>query len=208
MRSSSGRMQDYCHCTKAFSGQYGSEFAVNLPGVTNFDHETSPDVAATATVPRRRIWPYIIVGALSLMVGAAGATGVLFATGAGQQAHRYSVSVYLDHDVTATQKSKIESAIQMLKPAGTVNFTTSAQAYTQMQSMAASVQTPLPSSVTPDSLPESYQFETSGSTFDCVPAATLAGVAGVDQIQIVQQSSHGYSAVIHCQNMPPSGIGS
>jgi hypothetical protein len=181
--------------------------------VNSSDHEAAPDAevltiapsdvtAVAAATPRKRRWLLVVVATLSLIVGAGGATGVLYATGvAGQAAHRYSVNVYLDDDATAEQKPAIEAAIAAVGPSGDAHFVTRAEAFASMQAAAASAHIGLPSDMTLENAPESYRFETTGRAFDCAPAVSLLGVPGVDQIQVVQQLSHGYNAIIHCQGM-------
>ena len=178
------------------------------------NHEVAPDAdalaiapsdvtATVATTPRKRPWLLVVVATLSIIVGAAGATGILYASGsAGQATHRYSVDVYLKHDATAQQKPAIEAAIAAVGPASNVHFVTHAEAFATMQDMAASAQTALPADMTPENMPELYQFETTGRAFDCSPMVALLHVPGVDQIQVLQQLSHGYNAVIHCQGVP------
>ena len=164
-----------------------------------------PDVpAVVATTPRKRRWLLVVVATLSMIVGAAGATGILYASGsAGQAAHRYSVDVYLDHDATAEQKPAIEAAIAALGPTGDVHFVTRAEGFATMQHMAALAKTELPSDMTVENMPQLYHFETTGRAFDCAPAVALFGVPGVDLIQVTQLLWHSYDAVIHCQGMGP-----
>jgi cell division transport system permease protein len=139
-----------------------------------------------------------VVAVVAMLVGAAAATGVLLVTGLpGQPVHRFAVSVYLDHDVTAEQKAAIEAALPAFKPSGDIKFVSRDEAWRTFQERAKDFPELL-QGANAESMPESYTFETEGRLFDCTGYAKVRHLPGVDKVQVLQHRVNGYGATIIC----------
>jgi cell division transport system permease protein len=128
----------------------------------------------------------VLAVAVALMLGAGIAATVLLVTGRlGPATHRYHVTVFLSHDVTAEQKAAIGSALGGLHPVDGVRFEDREQAYENFKRIFKD-QPDLVSSVKPESLPESYQLWTRGKEFDCAALAPVRSLPGIDEITVIQ----------------------
>ncbi|GIH02631.1 hypothetical protein Rhe02_06980 [Rhizocola hellebori] len=133
-----------------------------------------------------------------MLIGAAGATAVLLVTGLpGQPVHHYTVSIYLEHDVTPDQKAAIEAALPAFKPTNAIRFETREEAFRHFQEMTKDYPD-LRQSTKAEDMPESFTLETKGRLFDCTGYAKVRHMPGVDQIQVVQQRVTDYGAKIIC----------
>ncbi|WP_027344935.1 permease-like cell division protein FtsX [Hamadaea tsunoensis] len=138
------------------------------------------------------------VAVVAMLVGAAAATGILSLTGLpGQPVHRFSVFVYLTHDVTADQKASIRAALPSFDPTGDITFVSRDDAWRIFQERAKDFPDLL-KGTTADSLPESFTLQTKGRLFDCTGYAKVRHLPGVDRIQVLQQRVADYGATIVC----------
>jgi len=160
--------------------------------------EEASAVGAPIAKPVRYGWLRMAaVAAISAVIGAGAAFGIIMSTGAGRPTLQYNVSVFLEHDVTAEQKAAIEAALPKFKPSSDVTFETREQAWQNLQEMAKTVPEVL-QSTNKESLPESFRFKTEGHEFDCGGVLAVRDLPGVDEILVVQLPAHGYGAKVTC----------
>jgi hypothetical protein len=152
-----------------------------------------------AARPARRRWlPAVAIALVAAIIGAGGAVGVLYGTGRlDGPTLQYSVSVYLEHDVTADEKAAIEAALSRFHPSGGVTFESREQAFKNWQEMSKDLPKGL-GTVTADTLPESFHFDTKRRWFDCNVVRVVRNLQGVDEIVVAQLPGHGYVAKITC----------
>lgn len=162
--------------------------------------ESAPETAVPAPQqsPWRRRSLFAAVVVVSMLLGAAAATGVLLVTGLPTQpVHRYVVNIYLEAETTADQKAAIEAALPAFNPSGDVHFEDQAEAWRKFQ-VALKSRPDLLRSSTKEDMPESFRLETKGRVFDCAGYTKVRHMPGVDKIQVLQRRMHGYIATITC----------
>jgi cell division transport system permease protein len=142
----------------------------------------------------------VVALGLVLVLGGGIATAVLLVTGRlGPATHRYEVTVYLSHEVTAEQRAAIESALAGLHPIEGVRFESREQAYENFKRIFKD-SPDLVDSVKPDTLPESYHLSTRGKEFDCAALAPVRSRPGIDEIMVMQvpDGKDRPAAQVHC----------
>jgi len=149
-----------------------------------------PPAPLTAAPRPRRLLPYAVVGAVMLLVGAAGASTYFVLTDR-RDRHHYTVSVYLKKGTTDGQKAAIEAALRDLHPAGSITFETREQALKKYRQMTKDAPSPL-LDVTADVLPESFRLYVDGPEFDCTPVVPLRRMAGFDTLKVFQAPTEGH----------------
>lgn len=171
---------------------------INCYVLSVWDSEDAPAAVTAEKTARTGRLPLVAVGVISMLAGAAAATGVLLVTGLpGQPVHSFSVNVYLDNEVTADQRAAIEAALPAFDPVGEVKFETREQAWENFQRMTKDYPEVLRDSKM-EYMPESFRFETRGRLFDCTGFTKVRHMPGVEKIQVIQHRVSGYGATITC----------
>ncbi|MEJ3746195.1 permease-like cell division protein FtsX [Actinomycetes bacterium KLBMP 9797] len=158
--------------------------------MSDFPH---PPPAAPGRPPRRWLLP-VLVGAMALLVGAAGATTafLLLDRRAEAQSH-YAVTVFLEQDATAAQRDALSDALDDLSGAEDIAFRTREEAYALFKEQYKD-EPDILDDVRPESLPESFRFTKTGTDVDCAslkPVYDLPGVADISVLQYPTQEDLG-----------------
>ncbi|SBT47074.1 hypothetical protein GA0070621_2800 [Micromonospora narathiwatensis] len=142
-----------------------------------------------------------MVAAAAMLVGALAATaGVLFVNRGDQ--HRYAVNVFLTRDVSAEQKTAIESALHDLRPVEAIRFESREQAWQHFKETFKD-SPDLIEQASAAALPESFRLTTEGRDFDCGRLTPIRRLPGVDEIQVIQQPAEGKpGATVGCGAAP------
>ena len=161
------------------------------------DATPGPEAAAPEQArPRRALLAAVAV--LAMLIGAGAATAVFLAIGSpGRSEHRFAVRVFLDTDATADQKAAVEAALPAFEPSGDVTFVSREAAWQKFQDVMKDRPDVLKVAKKQD-LPESFDFETTGRSFDCAEYASVRQMPGVDRVQVIQDRVNGYFIVVTC----------
>jgi cell division protein FtsX len=134
-----------------------------------------------------------------MLVGAVAATTVVLVVSRGDQ-HEYAISVFLTRDVTAEQKTAIESALHALQPVEAIKFESREQAWQHFKEMFKDSPDMI-AQASADAMPESFRLTTKGREFDCARLIPIRRLPGVDEIQVIQRPIKGKpGAVVGCGN--------
>ena len=156
-----------------------------------------PEPVELTPAPARRRGPgwlaTTILTVVALLAGAAGAFGGLLLTGWRQQpVQHYSVYVYFNKDVTDAQREAVRVVLTAIPGNRGLRLETSQQAYEKFK-VTFKDQPGLLDSLTPNSLPESYQLETvSPDDFDCAVVRPLRDMPGTDQYSVILTPRDGH----------------
>lgn len=145
----------------------------------------NPPAGTEPPTPRRRWGLLFVVAAVAMLVGALAATTVvLFVSRADQR--QYAVNVFLTQDVTAEQKTAIESALHALEPVEAIRFESREQAWQRFKEMFKDSPDMI-AQASADAMPESFRLTTKGREFDCARLVPIRRLPGVDEIQVIQR---------------------
>jgi len=138
----------------------------------------------------RRSWVVLAVVA-ALLVGALLSAAVMLVLDRyGEPENRYQISVFLERDATAEQRSGVASALQALESVDGVRFESREQAFQNLKGLYE--ETPeLIKDFRADQMPESFRLTTTGDVFDCAPIARVRELPGVDEIMVIQVPADG-----------------
>jgi cell division protein FtsX len=148
---------------------------------------------------RPRVVLMVVVAVAAMLFGAGTATAAILLLGRDDQPrHRYDVSVFLDHDITAEQRDALEPALAALRPVDGIRFESQEQAYQNFRELFRD-QPELIESIEPDTLPESFRLTTTGEVFDCAALRSVRELPGVAEITVVQLPvGDRPGAAVHC----------
>jgi cell division protein FtsX len=142
------------------------------------------DVLAEQPAPRRRPLVLIAITLAALIAGAAAGVGGLLLAGFRQPVERsYSISVFLEKDVTDAQKTIVQSQLEQFPHQGGVEHESSAQALARSKEMWKDRPDFL-DKLNETSLPQSFKLASAGTTFNCAPLAVVRKLPGVSDVTI------------------------
>jgi cell division protein FtsX len=159
---------------------------------------TPPSSLPDRSARRRRVVLMVATAAAAMLVGAVTATAAILLLDEGPPQHRYDVSVFLDHDISAEQRDAVESALAALHPVDGIRFESREQAYQRFQDMFRD-EPELTESTEPEDMPESFRLTTTGEVFDCAALRSVRQLPGVAETVVVQvPADERPGAAVHC----------
>jgi cell division protein FtsX len=144
--------------------------------------------------PRRRRGLLVLVAVVALLVGVGGTAAAFLLYEPVMERldppeYTYSVAIFLKADVTDAQRQALKEALDGAGIPGGVEYESREQAYANFKKLYKD-SPELIEKVRPDTLPESFQFETKGTNkdFDCGLLAPVKDLPGIDDVTVTRFS--------------------
>jgi hypothetical protein len=139
---------------------------------------------AAAAKPRRPWGLLALVAVVALLVGIGGTSAAfLLYDRFNVPEYTFNVSVFLKADVTDADRDAVRSALAGIDTLDGVEYESREQAYENFKEIYRD-SPDLIESVRPDTLPESFRFQTKGTDFDCRILAPALALPAVDDVYV------------------------
>jgi cell division protein FtsX len=135
-----------------------------------------------------------VVAVVALLVGVGGTTAAFLLYEPVMERldppeYTYNVAIFLRADVTVAQREALKAALDGVDVPGGVRYESREEAYENFKELYKD-EPELVESVRPDTLPESFRFETTGTNknFDCGLLDPVKDLPGIDDISVTRFS--------------------